>query len=107
MTRRAYRNMPDQGRTALYRLYDGAGVLLYIGISTVPGRRYNEHRWSRDKTWRGDIASYTAEWLETREAAETAEIKAIRSEIPLHNRMHHPDCDSEPWSGYAPRSLIT
>lgn len=100
MTRREYRNMPDQGRTSLYRLYDRNGNLLYIGISNDPAKRFNSHRWAKYKAWRHDIATYTAEWLDTREEAEAAEIAAIRSERPLHNRMHHPDCDAEPWSGY-------
>jgi predicted GIY-YIG superfamily endonuclease len=100
MTRREYKNMPPQGRTALYRVYDAAGLLLYIGISSDPGKRVDSHRWAKHRTWRHDIARYTAEWLETREAAELAEVAAIRSELPLHNRMHHPNCDGEPWSGY-------
>ncbi|MFE2850607.1 GIY-YIG nuclease family protein [Streptomyces lavendulae] len=92
--------MPDQGKTGLYRLYDRQGRLLYIGISTDPAKRFNTHRWDRGKPWRDRIASYTAEWLDTREEAEAAEVQAIRAELPLHNRMHHPDCDAELWSGY-------
>ncbi|MET7429601.1 GIY-YIG nuclease family protein [Streptomyces flaveolus] len=98
MARRPYKNMPDQGRTSLYRLFDSEGRLLYIGISNNPEKRFNTHRWT--KPWRQEIASYTAEWLDTREEAEAAEIEAIRSELPAYNRMHHPDCDDEPWSGY-------
>ncbi|GAA3121992.1 GIY-YIG nuclease family protein [Streptomyces echinatus] len=100
MTRRPYKNMPDQGRTSLYRLLDAAGRLLYIGISCKPEKRYDSHRWHKPHAWRHDIASYTNEWFDTREEAEAAEITAIRSELPLYNRMHHPDCDDEPWSGY-------
>lgn len=97
---RNYKNMPDQGRTSLYRLYDAKGTLLYIGISNDPAKRFNAHRWARCRAWRHDIDHYTAEWLDTREQAELAEIAAIRSEGPLHNRMHNPTCDGEPWSGY-------
>lgn len=100
MARRPYKNMPGQGRTSLYRLYDSNGQLLYIGISNNPEKRFNTHRWHKGKPWRHEIASFTAKWFDTREEAEVAEIKAIRSELPLHNRMHHPDCDAEPWSGY-------
>ncbi|HEY9370401.1 GIY-YIG nuclease family protein [Streptomyces sp.] len=99
--RRPYKGMPTPGATCLYRLYDKDRGLLYVGIANNPVNRLNAHRWDKGKPWRHDIAIQSVEWFETRVAAEDAEVAAIRSELPLHNRTHHPECDSEPWSGYS------
>lgn len=69
--------------TTVYRLYDAARVLLYVGIGGNPGRRFQQHR--GNKTWWGDVASATLEHHPTREAALNAEADAIRDENPRHN----------------------
>jgi len=89
---------PDAGRTSLYRICDGSGQLLYVGIATDPERRVNVHRWDTTKKWRREIAEFRAEWFDTRCEAEKAEVSAIRSERPLHNRRYHPDYGDAPWS---------
>lgn len=92
-------------RTALYRLYDGDGRLLYVGIAKDPEKRLRAHRWGPDRAdWRHDIATQSVEWRDTREEAEAAEIAAIRSELPLHNRRHHPAYDDAPWSSRSRRA---
>jgi predicted GIY-YIG superfamily endonuclease len=95
-----YDGKPDPGRTALYRLYDAAGQLLYVGISIDPPKRVNVHRWEVGKKWRHDIAHYTEQWFDTRVSAEAAEVATIRTELPLHNRRHRPTYDDAPWSSY-------
>lgn len=69
--------------TTLYRLFDAAGVLLYVGIGGNPGRRFEQHR--GDKLWWGQVARVTLEHHPTREAALAAELDAIQIEHPRHN----------------------
>jgi len=76
------------GRTALYRLYDDADRLLYVGISRNPDVRWGQH--SISKAWWSDVAHRTVEWHDTRIDAETAERNAIRAERPQHNVLGAP-----------------
>jgi hypothetical protein len=48
-------------RTALYRLYDETGQLLYVGITTYPPKRFVEHE--RDKPWWPQVARRRARKL--------------------------------------------
>jgi hypothetical protein len=87
--------MPEQDtRTTLYRHYDKNGVLLYVGISLCQAMRLNQH--SYDAEWFADIANVTLEHFPTRQEAEQAEIKAIQSEKPLHNKAYSLK-DAEDW----------
>lgn len=69
--------------TALYRFYDAAGVLLYVGISRNPVARWAQH--ATDKAWWPQVRKKTVELFGSRREAEIAEGRAIRSESPLHN----------------------
>jgi hypothetical protein len=71
-------------RTALYRHFDAAGQLLYVGISLSPVHRLGQHRVAAD--WYGDIARISIEWLRDRDAAIAAEANAIHYENPKHNK---------------------
>jgi hypothetical protein len=73
-------------RCALYRHYDAAGVLLYVGISENPVDRGRGH--ARYSEWVRYAARIEAEWLDSRAAAERAERLAIRSERPVFNIAH-------------------
>jgi hypothetical protein len=66
----------------LYRHYDAAGRLLYVGISNCFARRMQEHFFSH---WYDEIVRIAIERFPTYEAACEAERKAIRSEGPLYN----------------------
>ncbi len=74
------------GRAAiLYRLYDGRGRLLYTGITCRGMRRMSEH--AEVQPWwpmvrRIDVTHFSG-WVEAR----AAELTAIRSERPLHNKQ--------------------
>lgn len=71
-------------RAALYRLYNAAGELLYIGMSDNPSRRFVEHATSQP--WRRKISvRETGAWYESRAEAHEAEMKAIRAEAPRYN----------------------
>ena len=73
-------------RTALYRHFDAAGRLLYVGISLSAVQRLGQHR---DNThWFEAIASVSIEWLPSRAEALEAERRAITTEHPAHNVQH-------------------
>jgi prevent-host-death family protein len=78
----------DHCRTALYRLYDEADVLLYIGISHQPDARFEQH--SKKKEWWPQVARREIQWFDDRPSAATAEAAAIRSEDPEHNGTYSP-----------------
>jgi hypothetical protein len=70
--------------TTLYRFFDGAGRLLYVGISGELPKRLTTH--NRRQPWWRKVARSTYEHFETREAAREAERKAIRGDHPRFNR---------------------
>jgi DNA-binding transcriptional regulator YhcF (GntR family)/predicted GIY-YIG superfamily endonuclease len=70
-------------RFALYRLFDAADRLLYVGISANPEGRFAQHAASR--SWWPDVARTTITWLADRTEAERAEANAIAAENPLRN----------------------
>lgn len=75
------------GKSALYRLYDSAGVLLYVGISHYPDERFKEH--AGDKPWWHLVTRREIVWLDDRSAALKAEAEAMITERPLYNGYHH------------------
>lgn len=70
-------------RTALYRLYDEAAQLLYVGIAFDPRVRGYHHK--KHKPWWPDVARREVEWFENRHKAEAAERQAIATEKPRYN----------------------
>lgn len=73
--------------TALYRYYDAADTLLYVGMTGDLAEREVEH--IRDSTWMDFAARSTIERFPTRAEAEDAERDAIRDEAPLFNIAHN------------------
>jgi len=69
-------------KTALYRHFDAADTLLYVGISLSAVQRLSQHS---DKPWFNAIARVEVQWLETREEALLAEAEAIATEKPVWN----------------------
>lgn len=69
--------------TALYRLYDSADQLLYVGIATDPKVRFGQHR--REKTWWPEVAVREVEWFSDRARALKEEARAIERELPRYN----------------------
>jgi predicted GIY-YIG superfamily endonuclease len=84
-------------RTALYRLYDERGALLYVGISANLENRWAQHR--RVQAWWPQVAATTTEWFDDRVDAAKAEAAAIRTENPIKNAVM-PDDDG--LGGWAP-----
>jgi hypothetical protein len=70
-------------RTALYRLFNSEGRLLYVGIAFNPRARWLGH--SSTKSWWEQVDRREVEWHETRSAALGAEAEVIVNERPLYN----------------------
>jgi predicted GIY-YIG superfamily endonuclease len=67
----------------LYRHYDKAGTLLYVGVALCVLRRTIGHR--TGAKWFLDIATITVEHYADRRTALEAELAAIKAESPKHN----------------------
>lgn len=76
---------PDGKRHHLYRHFDAAGRLLYVGISLNALQRLLEHD---QAPWFDEIVRVEISRYPTRLAALAAERQAIRGEGPAHNIMH-------------------
>lgn len=70
----------------LYRVYDAAEVLLYVGITNDLARRFADH--AVEQPWWLAVVDCKIEFFPDREALELAEVFAIRTEHPLHNVRH-------------------
>ena len=71
-------------RHAVYRIYDHAGELIYIGASYNPPLRIKYHL--ATKPWRGEIGRFEVEWFACKASALEAEGAAIRDARPRYNR---------------------
>jgi prophage regulatory protein len=70
--------------TAVYRLFDRSGDLLYVGVGDARTRVLTH---LRRKPWADEIdpSRTTVEWYGTRREAETREASAIDTETPRYN----------------------
>lgn len=76
--------MSTSQRTALYRLFNAADDLLYIGITWQRlADRMTDH--AGEQRWWHEVHHATALWYETREDADQAETEAIKAERPKYN----------------------
>lgn len=73
-------------KTSLYRHYDAAGRLLYVGISFSVLTRTAQH--AAYSPWWDDVARIDVEGFPNRSEAEAAEVAAIKDEKPLFNKKH-------------------
>lgn len=76
-------------RTALYRLYDARGDLLYVGITNNTHRRWGQHELCQP--WWHLVRDTSVQWFEDRGEVETAEVVAIETERPRFNVEHVPE----------------
>jgi hypothetical protein len=79
---------PKSDETALYRHFDADGRLLYVGISIQAFGRLCRHQ--KGSPWWLKIARVTVEQFGSRSAAEDAELRAIKTELPVYNKRHKP-----------------
>ncbi|WTC56865.1 GIY-YIG nuclease family protein [Streptomyces cellulosae] len=75
--------LTEAEHTAVYRFFNAADELLYVGITGDPRSRWVQH--AAEKAWWSDVVRHTVQWLPSREAALAAEAAAIAAEAPLHN----------------------
>lgn len=73
-------------RTTLYRFYDVADRLLYVGITGRHVVRWVQH--SGDKQWWPEVSRVSVEHHPDRQSALDAERAAIQSESPAYNVVH-------------------
>lgn len=73
----------EEQRTAVYRLWDEDGELLYVGITYDVRERWRHH--NKHKPWWPQVAHERFDWYETRPEAEEAEVHAIVVGNPVHN----------------------
>lgn len=71
---------------SIYRAFDAAGDLLYVGISTSPKRRAVEQR-SAKLWWRDEVAGLDVQLIGARPIAQAVEAVAIREENPRYNEL--------------------
>lgn len=72
----------------VYRLWDAAGDLLYIGMTgRKPAKRLDEHR--RTKKWWQQVARIDAVPCRSRNEAAAEEVRQIRALRPKHNIVHN------------------
>jgi predicted GIY-YIG superfamily endonuclease len=76
----------------LYRFFDDEGNLLYVGISNSWTQRFHQHE--RSAAWFQFVASATFEKYPDRESVERAELIAIQTENPIHNKKHNDNYES-------------
>ena len=69
--------------TALYRLFNDADVLLYVGVANRPPERLGTHL--SLKRWWSHVDRIEVEWHPTRRDALLAERQSVIAESPLYN----------------------
>ena len=84
---RAAKDTEAPVRTALYRIFGDANLLLYIGISKNFGTRWKQH--TKVQPWWDEHRRMTVEWRDSRPEAEDAETAAIEAEYPKYNIIHN------------------
>jgi hypothetical protein len=75
----------------VYRYFDSAGDLLYVGTTAEPYTRWMQHR--RRSPWAVDIATVSLEWFAYEDLAYQHERAVIRAERPRHNVKSTPEYD--------------
>lgn len=81
-------DFPQSGaRVLVYRHFDDAGVLLYVGISDQPSRRGKTH--AAYSGWVEFAEDMTGKWCNSRAHAEALEEYLIRTLHPIFNARHN------------------
>jgi predicted GIY-YIG superfamily endonuclease len=81
-----------QAPAAVYRHFNAAGEILYIGMTANPEERERCHSFC--SRWFADVERIELEWFPTRAEAFAAERRAIRAETPPFNQTWGKQWDS-------------
>jgi predicted GIY-YIG superfamily endonuclease len=79
----------ESAATAVYRLSDEDGELLYVGLTNNPERRFAQH--AKEKHWWPQVANVETIFYPSRIEAEVAEDWAIFEEKPIYNKTRNID----------------
>jgi hypothetical protein len=74
---------PVGAHSAVYRLFNAEGLLLYVGCTNSMPQRWRGH--SRTQPWWHEVESWTNHWFTTRAVAKSEESRAIARENPKYN----------------------
>jgi hypothetical protein len=77
----------DAVPTAVYRLFGGDDLLLYIGVAKYFGRRWHQH--AQAQPWWPEVRRQAVDWYPSRAEALAAETSAIKAEFPRYNVAHN------------------
>lgn len=75
--------------SAVYRIYNTAGDLIYVGMSYDPDVRVRVQR--REKVWGHEISRHEVDWHPNRAASQRAEEQLIKERQPRYNVTHTPE----------------
>jgi len=87
--RGAIRHHGPSDASAVYRIYNAGGDLIYVGMSYEPAIRVEVQR--REKPWGHEIARYEVDWHSDRAASQRAEERLIKELQPRYNVTHTPE----------------
>lgn len=76
--------MTSPGPAWVYRVFDRNDVLLYVGVSTNPNGRFNQHA---QKVWWPNVARIELDLYGDRATAEWVEELVISVLAPTHNKV--------------------
>lgn len=74
---------PLGAHSAVYRIFNAEGELLYVGCTRSMPQRWRCH--ARTQPWWSEVASWANQWYVTRAEALLIEECAIRTENPRYN----------------------
>lgn len=74
-------------KPGVYRHFNAAGELLYVGCSINPLARQLAHHWKR---WILESVRIEIQWCKSRAQAKRLERKVIAAELPKYNVAHKP-----------------
>ncbi|MEU6221847.1 GIY-YIG nuclease family protein [Streptomyces sp. NPDC047022] len=81
----AVRYFDENDSCAVYRLFNNAGEIIYVGISQDPDKRIQTHA---RKTWGHEIARHEWKWYANVREAKEKEQRLIEKYEPQHNIVH-------------------
>lgn len=89
----------DLIKPTVYRLYDAAGELVYVGYSADAIKRSMQH--ARKSSWWPEIVRAECDFYDTREEAMAAEKALIKRHQPRFNKVN-----TDGYAGTRPRRLV-